>query len=66
MSIDAIQLLHGDLQLFGARLRLRTPDGGTWRLHSPPIGYKMVGRKVQLKGTRVGFDELDVEWIAER
>ncbi len=65
MSIGATHLLRGDLQLFGARLRLRTADGDVWRLNGSPRGYGFVGRTVELKATRVDSDELDVEWIAE-
>ncbi len=63
--VGTTNLFHGDLQLFGARLRLQTLDGVAWRLYCSPLGYKLVGRKVELKGKRVGFDELDVEWITE-
>ncbi len=65
MLIGVTQLLRGNLQLFGARLRLRTADGGVWRLNGSPRGYGFVGRRVELTATRVGSDELDVEWIAE-
>ncbi len=44
-------------------MRLCTPDGGTWRLHAPSSGYGLVGREVRLHGVRVGFDEINVNWI---
>ncbi len=65
MSNGSTHTLNGKIELFGATLRLRTPDGETWRLFAPSWGYGLVGRTVKLEGTRVGVDELDVGWVVE-
>ncbi len=66
MPIGSKHALNGSLQLVDGRLRLRTAEGGTWRLHAPASAYKVAGQQVALRGARVGFDEIDVEWIEAR
>ena len=42
-------------------LVLRRDAGGRWRLEADRDAERLVGRRVRVKGTRVGFDLLAVE-----
>ncbi len=65
MPLGTTHLLEGQLKLTDANIELRTPDGGRWRLHMSRRARELAGRTVRLQGTRVGFDELEVDWIGD-
>jgi len=46
-----------------AGLALRRDDGGLWRLSGPDCLRAQLGRRVRLVGTRIAFDELEVELV---
>ncbi len=65
MPLGTAHLLEGQLQLVGVDMQLQTPDGRTWRLRMSRSARTLAGRTVCLQGTRVGYDELDVDWIGD-
>lgn len=60
MPMGTRHVVTGRLLEDRGRLVLDVDDGGTWRLHARPDAHRLVGRRVTIDGTRVGFDELDV------
>jgi hypothetical protein len=48
------------------QLLLRRDHGGHWRLDAPRGSRRLLGQRVQICGTRTGFDWLDVESISTR
>lgn len=62
MSRGQIYTLEGRLVTDEARglFALRMDDGGTWQLDAPPGMRPLIGQRVQVHGTRSGFDVIDV------
>lgn len=63
MSIGSKHQESGLLVKEGNALLLQRDDGGYWRLEAPRKAYRLVGQRVELVGSRCGFDELIVERI---
>lgn len=58
--------LEGRLVTGDARglFALRMDNGGTWHLDAPPKMRPLIGQRVQVNGTRSGFDVIDVSEFA--
>jgi hypothetical protein len=63
MPIGTKHIETGWLVSEGGQLLLRRDEGGCWRLDAPRKAAELVGQRVQLEGTRSGFDELAVDVI---
>ena len=61
MSLGSKHDEEGMLLRDGQFLILRRAAGGRWRLEADREAERLVGRRVRVKGTRVGFDLLAVE-----
>lgn len=48
----------------GGLLTLRVDGGGTWQLDGPRGMDRLVGKRVMVRGTRCGFDMIDVDYFA--
>lgn len=51
----------GRLLRKGTELVLVRDDGGTWHLDAPRRADALLGRRVRITATRIGFDRLSVE-----
>lgn len=54
----------GRLLRSGTALVLIRDDGGTWQLDAPRRAEALLGRRVRVTASRIGFDRLSVEEIA--
>lgn len=65
MPMGTRHVITGRLLDDHGRLTLDVDDGGRWRLDAGRDAYRLVGRRVTIKGTRVDFDVLDVASVHE-
>lgn len=65
MALGQVYTLEGQLLDCHAPglLALRVDGGGTWQLDGPRRMWRYVGRKVQITGTRSGFNMIDVNHL---
>lgn len=63
MPIGSRHSESGVLMQSANGLVLRRDAGGRWQLDAPRKAKNLVGKRVTVKATRVGFDLLDVEEI---
>ena len=61
MPIGAVIDETGLVLQDGRRIILRVDDGGEWQLDLRWRHGRPLGRRVQVKGTRSGFDLIDVD-----
>lgn len=63
MPIGTLHQESGVLIEDANQLLLQRDHGGYWRLDAPRRSRRLLGQRVQICGTRTGFDWLDVESI---
>lgn len=65
MSLGSNHDEHGMLLREGRDLVLMRDDGGRWRLDADPGADKLLGHRVRVEGTRIGFDILSVTRLSQ-